>query len=178
MLKWLDLAVRIPINISDQTEILYCDKSSVPIQGNDALFKKHKTKQKSHYRQLECNPEGNWRRYKVWHHIQRKSIASSMWSLTSSPKFNSNPANWFRSSQGSEPHLQSPTMHQVLRAIAKTFFLLFRKESLWTKQWFKYMELVYLCQSLGSNSNGTLKRNLDMGKIPRLWVWSRSKPLK
>ena len=38
------LAVRIPINISDQTEILYGDKSSVPIQGNDALFKK-KTKQ-------------------------------------------------------------------------------------------------------------------------------------
>ena len=32
------LAVRIPINISDQTEILYGDKSSVPIQGNDALF--------------------------------------------------------------------------------------------------------------------------------------------
>ena len=38
------LAVRIPINISDQTEILYGDKSSVPIQGNDALFKKKKNK--------------------------------------------------------------------------------------------------------------------------------------
>jgi len=62
----ISLAVRIPINISDQTEILYCDKSSVPIQGNDALFKKKKkTKTKSHYRQLEYNPEGNWRRYKI-----------------------------------------------------------------------------------------------------------------
>ena len=44
----ISLAVRIPINISDQTEILYCDKSSVPIQGNDALFKKkQKQKQKA-----------------------------------------------------------------------------------------------------------------------------------
>ena len=71
------LAVRIPINISDQTEILYGDKSSVPIQGNDALFKKkknktkkktknkNKNKAKDHYRQLEYNPEGNWRRYKI-----------------------------------------------------------------------------------------------------------------
>ena len=36
--EMIRLAVRIPINISDQTEILYGDKSSVPIQGNDALF--------------------------------------------------------------------------------------------------------------------------------------------
>ena len=40
----ISLAVRIPINISDQTEILYCDKSSVPIQGNYALLKKKKKK--------------------------------------------------------------------------------------------------------------------------------------
>ena len=47
------LAVRIPINISDQTEILYGDKSSVPIQGNDALFLKKKNKTKKNKKQKQ-----------------------------------------------------------------------------------------------------------------------------
>ena len=47
------LAVRIPINISDQTEILYGDKSSVPIQGNDALFFKKKNKTKKNKKQKQ-----------------------------------------------------------------------------------------------------------------------------
>lgn len=152
--------------ISDQTDITYCDQRSVTIQRNGALSIKTAI-----IDIWKSNPEGNWRRYKTSPYTTNdKLLSSSPWSWQA----NQNQL-LAKSKKGSGGAHKGSELHHCIRFLPKLLEEISPSKTMVLSIWNSH---ICARHSGRSNSNRTLKRNLDMSKRPRSWTWRSRKSLK